>query len=109
MINLIFFIVWCEPNYAVVPYIVEFYNTVSIFSLKKDEISKLFNLQLSNLIIVFVAPIAIYLFRDFARRVTVGIQYVMILLIIVGITSMYFHGTLSLMGQLTDELSILWV
>jgi alkaline ceramidase len=58
---------------------------------------------------VFVPPIAIYLFRDYARRVNHGIQAVMVMLMVVGVTSMYFHGTLSLMGQLMDELSILWV
>ncbi|KAG5668149.1 hypothetical protein PVAND_016101 [Polypedilum vanderplanki] len=82
---------WCEPNYQILSYVAEFYNTFSC------------------LIMVFVPPIAIYLFRNYAKAVNCGIQAIMFMLIVVGVTSMYFHGTLSLMGQLLDELSILWV
>jgi len=54
-------------------------------------------------------PLLIYLFRDYGRLVHKGIHVVWILLFLVGVASTYFHATLSLMGQLFDELTILWV
>ncbi|KAL7015249.1 hypothetical protein ACKWTF_016362 [Chironomus riparius] len=82
---------WCEPNYAVVPYIVEYYNT------------------LSNFAFLIFPPLMIYLYRGYANKISSGIHIVWIFYMIVGVSSMYFHGTLSLMGQLLDEISILWV
>ncbi|XP_070496735.1 alkaline ceramidase-like [Chironomus tepperi] len=82
---------WCEPNYAVVPYIVEYYNT------------------LSNIVFLILPPLMMYLYRGYANKINSGIQIVWIFYMIVGASSMYFHGTLSLMGQLLDEISILWV
>ncbi|CAF1085432.1 unnamed protein product [Adineta steineri] len=82
---------WCEPNYAVTEYISEFWNTVS------------------NIFFFLVPPIMIILFSSYSKRVTNGITILWLLLIIIGIGSVYFHATLSLAGQLVDEISILWV
>jgi alkaline ceramidase len=67
------------------------------------------NFQLSNAIFVALPPLMMYLYRGYASKINYGIQAVWIFYIIVGVSSAYFHGTLSLMGQLLDEISILWV
>ncbi|CAK8698559.1 alkaline ceramidase 2-like [Clavelina lepadiformis] len=84
---------WCEPNYVISPYITEFWNTVSSFPL------------------VIFPPILMYIHRDYPKNVPncEAINLVWGLLAVVGLGSIYFHSTLSLVGQLLDELSILWV
>ena len=54
-------------------------------------------------------PLLIYLFRQYAKQVTWGVNVVWVLLAIVGLGSVYFHATLSLFGQLLDEMAIIWV
>jgi alkaline ceramidase len=51
----------------------------------------------------------ICLFKDYGKYVNKGIHVIWFLLIAVGFGSVYFHATLSMVGQLMDEIFILWV
>src|SRR6218665_814070 len=66
-------------------------------------------LQASNAIFVVLPCLLLYLFHPFARCRSWRVQFVWILTMVIGISSAYFHATLSLAGQLLDEFGILWV
>lgn len=78
---------WCEKNYEWSPYIVEFYNTIS------------------NIPYVLFYYVGMYSCKNFQCNQDDRILYGCLFLI--GITSMYFHATLSLYGQLLDEFCII--
>jgi alkaline ceramidase len=65
--------------------------------------------QISNAPFFFVPPVLIYLFGSYGVNVTRGVNIIWIFLIVVGAGSVFFHSTLTLAGQLMDELAILWV
>ncbi|XP_063226973.1 alkaline ceramidase-like [Bacillus rossius redtenbacheri] len=82
---------WCESNYSYSSVIAEFGNTVS------------------NLVFLVLPPLLAVLHRAYASKVQPGIRLLWLLFVVVGLSSAYFHATLSLVGQLLDELSILWL
>lgn len=81
---------WCEGNYKFSPLIAEFVNTFS------------------NIIYVVLPPLLMHLFRGYGKFVNPGIHLIWVILIVIGLSSAYFHATLSLIGQLLDEVAILW-
>ena len=72
---------WCEDNFYHNLYIVEFWNSIS------------------SLFITFVGLFGMFIYPKS--------KILYSSLIPIGITSTYFHGSLSFLGQITDELSIL--
>ncbi|KAM6235992.1 alkaline ceramidase 1 [Porphyrio hochstetteri] len=81
---------WCENNFERSPVIAEYYNTIS------------------NVSFFILSPALLYLNRQYCQQRALPLYFVSGLLLCVGIFSMYFHMTLSYVGQLLDELSILW-
>ncbi|KAM4706715.1 alkaline ceramidase 1 isoform 3-T3 [Discoglossus pictus] len=82
---------WCEGNYLHSEYVAEYYNTVS------------------NVVFFIVGPMMMYLLHPYASKRSLAVHLVWLMFIIVGLFSVYFHMTLSFLGQMLDELSILWV
>uniref|UniRef100_A0A669B7Q2 Alkaline ceramidase n=1 Tax=Oreochromis niloticus TaxID=8128 RepID=A0A669B7Q2_ORENI len=82
---------WCEDNYRHSEHVVESFNTMSSF------------------IFFIISPIMLYLLHPYAKERSLAIHLVWVMMIFVGLFSAYFHMTLSFVGQMLDELSILWV
>eukprot|EP00808_Paulinella_micropora_P018902 g31968.t1 len=103
---------WCEENNSFVPYIEEFWNTISngLFLVLGVIYSEFWN-TISNGLFLVLGVIYSVLHRDFAVRCqcTKSLLVAHFLVFVVGFGSALFHATLSYFGQLLDEIAILWV
>ena len=79
---------WCEFNYAVTPFICEFFNTIS------------------SLAMVAAGALGIFLHR---RVLDLGTLCAFGLLSVVGVGSFAFHGTLKFELQMLDEIPMLYL
>ena len=77
---------WCEQNYAVTPWVAEFWNTLSS-----------------------LAMVAAGLLGLLTRRFGRGVRLAFGLLVLVGLGSIAFHGTLRFELQMLDELPMLYL
>ncbi|XP_063003372.1 alkaline ceramidase 1 [Elgaria multicarinata webbii] len=81
---------WCEKNFEKSEYIAEYYNTFSSISF------------------FIMAPLTFWINIDYDKYRPFALRTNILLQILIGIFSIYFHLTLSYAGQMLDELSILW-
>jgi dihydroceramidase len=79
---------WCEANYAVTFYIAEFWNTLSS---------------------IFIVLAGVFFFRRTTKH-QYGLRFHLASLgvIVIGVGSVAFHGTLQKWGQVLDEVPMLW-
>ena len=61
------------------------------------------------MLFIVIPPVLMIKFRQYSEVMEMPINHVWALLMVVGLGSVYFHSTLSLIGQLVDEIAILWV
>ena len=79
---------WCEHNYAYSPYIAEFWNTVSNFLLV---VASLYGLWICS-----------------RERLEMRFYVLYALVMIIGLGSLAFHGTLTFVGQFMDEVPMIF-
>ncbi|XP_037360141.1 alkaline ceramidase 1 [Talpa occidentalis] len=82
---------WCESNFQYSALVAEFYNTFS------------------NVTFLIFGPLMMFLMHPYAQKRSLYIYITWILFIVIGLFSMYFHMTLSFLGQMLDEIAILWL
>ncbi|KAG3280606.1 alkaline ceramidase 1 [Ictidomys tridecemlineatus] len=82
---------WCESNFQYSQLVAEFYNTFS------------------NISFLIFGPLMMFLMHPYTQKRSRYIHGTFVLFTIIGLFSMYFHMTLSFLGQLLDEIAILWL
>uniref|UniRef100_A0A8C8RN98 Alkaline ceramidase n=1 Tax=Pelusios castaneus TaxID=367368 RepID=A0A8C8RN98_9SAUR len=81
---------WCEDNFQHSEVIAEYYNTIS------------------NVSFFLLLPTLLYLNHQYVQQRPFSAYSLAIMLLLVGTFSTYYHVTLSYVGQMLDELAILW-
>uniref|UniRef100_A0A8D2JFQ6 Alkaline ceramidase n=1 Tax=Varanus komodoensis TaxID=61221 RepID=A0A8D2JFQ6_VARKO len=81
---------WCERNFEHSENIAEYYNTYS------------------SIIFFILSPVILKLNVDYVNYRPEPLRCFSVMQMLIGLFSIYFHMTLSYVGQLLDELSILW-
>jgi len=81
---------WCEENYEMHSSVAEFWNTYS------------------NLFTFPIIVLAWWLHSDFINIIDPRFIFTLVSLFSVGAGSMYFHASLSILGQVLDEMCICW-
>lgn len=79
---------WCEPNYVHTPHVAETWNTITA----------------APYILIGVATIM----SNWSLGIFNRLRYVGAMLVVIGVGTADFHGTLSRRGQAVDELAILY-
>ncbi|XP_029774093.1 alkaline ceramidase 1 [Suricata suricatta] len=82
---------WCESNFQHSELVAEFYNTFS------------------NVPFFIIGPLMMFLMHPYAQKRSRWIYITCVLFMVIGLFSMYFHMTLSFLGQMLDEIAILWL
>uniref|UniRef100_G1TNB0 Alkaline ceramidase n=1 Tax=Oryctolagus cuniculus TaxID=9986 RepID=G1TNB0_RABIT len=82
---------WCEVNFQHSELVAEFYNTFS------------------NVSFLILGPLMTFLMHPYIQKRSCGSYSTLFLFTVTGLFSMYFHMTLSFLGQLLDEIAILWL
>lgn len=57
-------------------------------------------LQFSNVIFFLFPPVLMHLFQEYSKFCNPAINILWVLLMVIGLSSAYFHATLSLVGKL---------
>eukprot|EP00070_Physeter_catodon_P048961 XP_028355855.1 alkaline ceramidase 1 isoform X2 [Physeter catodon] len=63
----------------------------------------------SNVTFFIFGPLMMFLMHPYIQKRSRYIYVIFILFTVVGLFSMYFHMTLSFLGQMLDEIAILWL
>jgi len=92
---------WCETIYQYSNYICEFFNTITGFSYVYFSL-----LLFKNLKIIHGRNFGLNNIKNMSN-IEFNNYNIYASILLIGIFTVYFHGTLSLMGQLLDEFSIL--